>query len=1483
MRRPTRYALLALILAVILAGTAVLAWLCWTTAGAGWLLESVSRHTTLKISARKVEGRLLDHLRLTGVQIRQPLRVTEVESLDLSWHALSLLYGAVDVQKLSLAGVRVLDNAPPSSKAPELTWPRLTGIPARLTGHVNQLRIDRLTYRRPDERPLDVPSFSATLTWRKGILSLGGLDVVTPAGRVTGTAMAGFLRPALGLDLNIAPPRPLAGITRISLHTRLLPGHAPEQLAGNVKLSGTTTAGQRLEIGGEVGMTRTSFNLRSLLLTGPNQRGTVRVEGSIRLTAGEPAMSLRVRADDLRVAPKLMVPAAISGEVVFEGGPSDYRGSFALANRGKGWQSARASGHYHGDRHGVRLSDVSGTLLEGNVRGEMEGGWEGGLSLRGTIRARGLNPAMIAPRWSGVVNADLSGTVQRPLHAPLHWKLSAELPESSLHGHPLTGELRAEGAGANLRIGRLALHGRGFDIDARGMLAKRLSLAARVRDLSRLIPGTAGELGADGWVRWNRGRLTGDLSGSGRNLQAYGIRMAAANLTARLGEGAGYHPLHVTATLRRARYGRFQADSAALRADGTLADHSLDATLISSASEARMGVTGSYNQGAWHGRIVRLSGHDAVGPWHLESPTPLAISPGSIFVAPLVVTGRGAERISLAAELTHRPLNGTMRMQWSNVNLARADQWLAGVRLTGAGSGAIRLDLGPEDRVVASVSAETGGTVTVDQHTVTVQRALLTLDGNERGLHAAMELRLPGGLLKCEFSSTAPLRLDLPGTGTLAVEWSGFDLALLRPWLPVGLNLEGRLAGAATGRLLPGGGFDLRGKSAVALGKLRLERAKEVLDLGLDSADVSWSWRGSPGDSSAPLTVRGRILASGTVTANGQRITVHRVAVSLDGDEQGMRAGMELSLADGGTLKASLSSRRPAGLPLTGEGDVTMEWADIDLALLGPWLPRTLSLEGRLGGRATGRLLPGRRIELDGSSTLSPTTVRVRDAGGEVNGTLRGATLSWSWRGDTLVGALSLTMTGDGRVRGSFRLPLPARFPVAIDPGGEVRAALNGTFQEQGLLSALFPGFVRETSAAVDAGLLVEGIWREPRFSGNLRLAKGSAYLPAAGIHVTDAGLDAHLENDLVRINMFRALSGPGHIEGTALIRLKGWRAFSYSGKITGERLQIVYLPEVQCLVTPQLTFEGSRERLAVRGEIRVPELLVNGPPVRGVVAPSSDVIMVGAHPPGARAAPLAMDIRVRVVLGDRVLVKMEGIDAQLGGSMDLKAPNLDTIVSSGEVRVVKGRYKAYGIDLEIVRGRLFYAGDPIGSPALDILALRTVGDVQAGVTVGGTPRAPLVKLYSKPAMPDVDILAYIVLGHPLGTGGEQAGLLAQAAGFLLSSSQSVNLKDQIKNRLGLSTLEIGAVGTTPEHMGYAAIPVTPPGTAPTQAALGVSQTMLTVGKYLTPRLYLSFGRSVFTGGNLVRLRYDISRRWEAETQTGAESGADIYYKIDFR
>ncbi|HKK00990.1 MAG TPA: translocation/assembly module TamB domain-containing protein, partial [Desulfuromonadales bacterium] len=246
---------------------------------------------------------------------------------------------------------------------------------------------------------------------------------------------------------------------------------------------------------------------------------------------------------------------------------------------------------------------------------------------------------------------------------------------------------------------------------------------------------------------------------------------------------------------------------------------------------------------------------------------------------------------------------------------------------------------------------------------------------------------------------------------------------------------------------------------------------------------------------------------------------------------------------------------------------------------------------------------------------------------------------------------------------------------------------------------------------------------------------------------------------------------------------------------------------------------------------------------------------------------------------------QLNGVDAQLTGKVSVRASDRGQITGVGEIQVVKGTYSAYGVKLKITRGRLLFAGGPIEQPALDVLALRTVGDIQAGVQVSGTPRSPQVKLTSTPSLPDTDILSYIVLGHPLGQGGGQTSLLMLAAGGLLSKGESAVLQDRIKRRLGLDVLEIQS-GSTGASSTAQTIPP-PPGTATTAGASATGtlpSTVVTIGKYISPDLYVSLGRSLFTNTNEAGLRYTLSRRWEVESKMGsAASGVDLYYKIEFK
>ncbi len=62
-----------------------------------------------------------------------------------------------------------------------------------------------------------------------------------------------------------------------------------------------------------------------------------------------------------------------------------------------------------------------------------------------------------------------------------------------------------------------------------------------------------------------------------------------------------------------------------------------------------------------------------------------------------------------------------------------------------------------------------------------------------------------------------------------------------------------------------------------------------------------------------------------------------------------------------------------------------------------------------------------------------------------------------------------------------------------------------------------------------------------------------------------------------------------------------------------------------------------------------------------------------------------------------------------------------------------------------------------------------------------------------------------------------------------------------------------------------------------------LGESVVSFGRYLTPKLYVSYGRSLVTGANLGRIRYDLSRHWQIETETGTESGGDLYFKINLK
>jgi translocation and assembly module TamB len=59
-------------------------------------------------------------------------------------------------------------------------------------------------------------------------------------------------------------------------------------------------------------------------------------------------------------------------------------------------------------------------------------------------------------------------------------------------------------------------------------------------------------------------------------------------------------------------------------------------------------------------------------------------------------------------------------------------------------------------------------------------------------------------------------------------------------------------------------------------------------------------------------------------------------------------------------------------------------------------------------------------------------------------------------------------------------------------------------------------------------------------------------------------------------------------------------------------------------------------------------------------------------------------------------------------------------------------------------------------------------------------------------------------------------------------------------------------------------------------------QRALTVGKRVSSNLYLTYEQGLNTAERIVRLQYELSRKWSVRAEAGTRSALDLFYTLRF-
>jgi len=183
----------------------------------------------------------------------------------------------------------------------------------------------------------------------------------------------------------------------------------------------------------------------------------------------------------------------------------------------------------------------------------------------------------------------------------------------------------------------------------------------------------------------------------------------------------------------------------------------------------------------------------------------------------------------------------------------------------------------------------------------------------------------------------------------------------------------------------------------------------------------------------------------------------------------------------------------------------------------------------------------------------------------------------------------------------------------------------------------------------------------------------------------------------------------------------------------------------------------------------------------------------------------------------------------------------------TGELSVAEGQYTSYARKPDVQRGRLIFTGGPIADPGIDVRAQKQFPDVTAGVNVRGTLLQPHLSFFSDPPLPQSQIVSLILAG-----------------GSLQSAANPNNAA--IGQGAALLAAELGP------HVGMPDVSLETDPLA--------NETSLVLGRYLSPRLYVSYGVSLTEQLNTFKLRYTLGDHWTIRTELGQARGADLVFSI---
>jgi translocation and assembly module TamB len=530
---------------------------------------------------------------------------------------------------------------------------------------------------------------------------------------------------------------------------------------------------------------------------------------------------------------------------------------------------------------------------------------------------------------------------------------------------------------------------------------------------------------------------------------------------------------------------------------------------------------------------------------------------------------------------------------------------------------------------------------------------------------------------------------------------------------------------------------------------------------------------------------------------------------------------------------------------------------DLPIATLTAGLTRNVEYQGTVNATAAASATGGAPFTGEMRVDLADAAIRHRLASGRTDVITFGSGFV-TMKADPaqLAAELRLDAAQRGVISGRLRADRVGDDLMASRMRGQLQMATG----ELGFLTLYLPAIDR-AAGRFDANLSFDGTLREPRASGVIKLSNGELDLYQMNLRMRALDMEARIVTNNLEFNS-TAKAGTGTLRSSGKVE---WRESLPYGEIelSGENLRVVDVPEARIDATPDLDFRIAGREILVKGEVKIPLARIEPADLTNAVLPSADEKLVGTAE-AQEAEPFRVTSEITMSLGEKVRVETYGLSGHITGSITERTLPGEPTRATGELQVRDGEYLALARKLDIERGRLIFNGGLLVDPAVDIRAVKIFPDVKAGVNVRGSLREPRLTFFSEPSIPQSQIVSLLLAGGGLedsqavgrpGDPGASQEVAGQAAALLAA---------QLGGRLGIPDISVESSGRRSDESGRVS-----------------NETSLVLGKYLSPRLYVSWGVSLAESINTFKMRYTLGENWTVKTEAGKERAADLVFTIE--